>query len=84
MPHRCSARRTGVRIGIDQFQVVGNAHVLPGIPLDPYVLRTRIHFLAMTGAHVFWLGYPAWERSAPVALVNVRPLEELIEVSTIS
>lgn len=81
---RIHRRQHRVRIETGQFQIVGNAHVLPGIRLDPYVLRTRMHFLAVTDAHVSSMGDPAWERSAPVVLVNVRPVAELTEVLTIS
>jgi hypothetical protein len=81
---RVHRRQHRVRIETGQFQIVGNAHVLPGIRLDPYVLRTRMHFLAVTDAHVSSLGDPAWERSALVVLVNVRPVAGLREVLTIS
>lgn len=81
---RVNRRQHRVRIETGQFHVVGNAHVLPGIQLDPYVLRTRMHFLAVTDAHVSSMGDPAWERSAPVVLVNVRPVAGLREVLTIS
>jgi hypothetical protein len=43
-----------------------------------------MHFLAITGAHVSSMGDPAWERSASVVLVNVRPIDGLKEVLTIS
>jgi hypothetical protein len=81
---RINRRQHRVRIETGQFQIVGNAHVLPGVRLDPYVLRTRMHFLAVTDAHVSSLGDPAWERSASVVLVNVRPVAGLREVLTIS
>jgi hypothetical protein len=82
---RVHRRQHRVRIRTGQFRIVGNAHVLPGIRLDhPYVLRSRMHFLAITDAHVSSLGDPAWERSAPVVLVNIRPVEDLKEVVTIS
>ena len=81
---RVHRRQHRVRIETGQFKIAGNAHVLPGIKLDPYVLRSRMHFLAITGAHVSAIGDPAWERSAPVVLVNVRPIEDLREVVTIS
>ena len=81
---RIHRRQHRVRIETGQFQIVGNAHALPGVRLDPYVLRTRMHFLAITGAHVSSMGDPAWERSVPVVLVNVRPIEGLTEVLTIS
>jgi hypothetical protein len=81
---RVHRRQHRVRIQTGSFQIVGNAHVLPGVGLDLYVLRSRMRFLAVTNAHVSAAGDTAWERSAPVVLVNVRPVEDLTEVLTIS
>jgi hypothetical protein len=81
---RIHRRQHRVRIETGHFQIVGNAHVLPGIKLDPYVLRSRMTFLAITDAYVVSIGDPAWERRAPVVLVNVRPIAGLKEVVTIS
>ena len=76
-PHR-------VRIGTGPYLIVGTAHVLPGIKLDPYVLRSRMRFLALTSAHVSSTSDPLWERAAAVVLVNVQPVHDLTEVLTIS
>ena len=76
-------RKHRVRIRTGPFEVVGTAHVLPGTALDPYVLRSRMHFLALTDAHLYGSNPPI-ERSAPVVLVNVRPVKELLEVLPIS
>jgi hypothetical protein len=81
---RVHRRKHRVRIQIGQFHIAGDAHALPGIRLDPYVLRQRMHFLAITDAHVSSMAEPVWERSAPVVLVNVRPVQDLREVLTIS
>jgi hypothetical protein len=81
---RIHRRKHRVRIQIGQFHIAGDAHALPGIRLDPYVLRQRMHFLAITDAHVSFMAEPVWERSAPVVLVNVRPVQDLREVLTIS
>jgi hypothetical protein len=81
---RVHRRKHRVRIQIGQFHIVGDAHALPGIRLDPYVLRQRMHFLAITDAHVSSMAEPEWERSAPVVLVNVRPVQDLREVLKIS
>lgn len=77
-------RQHRVRISTGPYHVTGRAHVLPGIPLDPYVLRARMTFLAVTDAEVYAAEGVAWERAAPVVLVNVRPSVDLIEVLTIS
>jgi hypothetical protein len=81
---RVHRRKHRVRIQIGQFHIVGDAHALPGIRLDPYVLRQRMHFLAITDAVVSSMADPVWDRSAPVVLVNVRPVQALREVLKIS
>lgn len=77
-------RQHRVRIRTGPFSFFGTAHVLPGTKLDRYVLQSRMRFLAVTNAHVYSEADPAWERRARVVLVNVRPLEDLTEVQTIS
>lgn len=81
---RIHRRQHRVRINTGPYQMIGNAHVLPGVKLDPFVLRARMRFLALTQAHVLSTIDPAWERAAAVVLVNVRPLTDLTEVVTIS
>jgi hypothetical protein len=82
---RVHRRQHRVRIGTGPFEVTGIAHVLPGIGLDPYVLRTRTRFLALTDAAVVHtMGPVPWERGARVVLVNVHPIRDLREVVTIS
>jgi hypothetical protein len=77
-------RQHRVRIRTGPFQITGNAHVLPGTKLDPYVLQTRMRFMAVTSAEVSSTADPAWERRAAVVLVNVGPIQDLTEVLTIS
>lgn len=77
-------RQHRIRIGTGPYRIVGTAHVLPGMKLDPYVLRSRMRFLALTDAYVTSTTDPLWERTARVVLVNVQPLEDLTEVLTIS
>jgi hypothetical protein len=75
-------RRVLMRTG--DFEILGQVHLLPGVELSPYALATRVHFLPVTKAMVRSTIDPFWERSADVILVNVRPLEDLREVVTIS
>jgi hypothetical protein len=75
-------RRVLMRTG--EFEIVGTAHLLPGTELSPFALATRVHFMPVTKATVRSTNDPFWERSADVVLVNVRPLEDLREVVTIS
>jgi hypothetical protein len=81
---RLHRRQHRVRISTGPYHVTGHAHVLPGIALDPYVLRRRMAFLAVTDAEIFSAQAEPWERTARVVLVNVRPAVDLIEVTTIS
>lgn len=81
---RIHRRQHRVRIQTGPFQITGNAHVLPGTALDAYALQTRMHFLAVTNAQVYGMVDSAFERAAPVVLVNVRPIEDLTEVLTLS
>jgi len=81
---RIHRRQHRVRITTGPYVVVGNAHVPPGVGLDAYALQKRIKFLAVTQAAVYSNADPALERMAQVVLVNVRTVEELTEVLTIS
>ena len=87
VPHpqrRVHRRQRRVRLHTGDFEIVGQVHLLPGVELDPYALATRLRFMPVTQAAVHSLIDPFWERSADVILVNVRPLEDLREVVTIS
>ena len=82
---RVHRQKHRVRIQTGQFEISGIAHVLPGIKLDPYVLRSRMRFLALTDAYARDMGAdPPWERWANVVLVNTRPVRDLEAVVTIS
>ncbi len=81
---RVHHRRSRVRILTGRYEVVGSAHHLPGTTLDPYVLRTRIRFIALTDATVRTTCQPYLERSAPVVLVNVGPIQDLKQVITVA
>lgn len=77
-------RQHRVRITTGPYVVVGNAHVPPGVGLDAYALQKRIKFLAVTQVAVYSTVDPALERMARVVLVNIRTVEELTEVLTLS
>lgn len=61
---------------VGPYVVEGIVHLPPGMPLDPYLLRTRQHFMPMTHAVV---GDPSRETGTtyPVVLVNVWNVSEL-------
>lgn len=81
---RVHRRQHRVRISTGPYVVIGNAHVPPGVGLDAYALQKRIKFLAVTRAAVYSNADPALERMARVVLVNIRTVEELTEVLTIT
>jgi hypothetical protein len=81
---RVHRRQHRVRITTGPYQLVGNAHLPPGAELHSYALQRRIKFLAVTDVSAYSTVDPAFERMAPVVLVNVGPIEELTEVLRIS
>jgi len=81
---RVHRRHSRVRILTSRYEVIGTAHHLPGGSLDPFVLRTRQRFIAVTDASVRTTSQPYFERDAPVILVNVSPITELKQVLTLS
>jgi hypothetical protein len=81
---RVHRRRSRVRILTSRYEVIGTAHHLPGSSLDPYVLRTRHRFIAVTDASVRTVTQPYLERNASVVLVNVGPIAELKQVITLT
>ena len=81
---RVHRRQHRVRITTGPYVVVGNAHLPPGVDLDAYALQKRIRFLAVTKALVYASTDAAFERAAPVVLVNIGPISDLTEVLTIS
>jgi hypothetical protein len=62
---------------VGSYVVTGVAHLQPGAGLDPYLLRTRQHFLPMTNAVVTHRTDPSVEHQLPVVIVNVGNLTEL-------
>jgi hypothetical protein len=81
---RVHRRQRRVLLRTGDFEIVGRAHLLPGVELNRFALATHVRFLPVTQAAVHSLTEPYWERSADVILVNVQPLEDLREVVTIS
>jgi hypothetical protein len=67
---RIHRKRHRVQLDVSPFQVVGTAHMPPGSMLDPYLLRTRTAFVAVTDAVVRLPDTPSFVRLAEVVLVN--------------
>jgi hypothetical protein len=74
---RIHRRKHGLVALVGPYVVTGLAHLQPGVPLDPYLLRTRQHFLPMTEVSVTSRIDPTMEQRLPVVIVNVRNLMEL-------
>lgn len=81
---RVHRRQRRVLLRTGEFEIVGQMHVLPGVELSPFALAKHVHFMPVTNAAVHSTIDPFWERSADVILVNVRPLNGLREVLTLS
>jgi len=81
---RIHRRQHRVRIRTGPVTLTGTAHVLPGVTLDAYALRRQMRFLALTDVQMYVDLSTPFERAAPVVLVNVRPVNDLTEVTTIS
>ncbi len=79
--HR-SKRRVLARVG--QYSVEGIVHMPPGMPLDPYLLRTRQHFLPMTRAVVSSSDESESGDLYQVVLANVFNLAELRTLVTLA
>lgn len=79
--HRHSRR---VQITIEPFQITGTLHVRPGIALDHYLVRSPRRFIPLTSAVALFRGDPAWERVAPVVLVNAKRITYLSDLVSIA
>lgn len=63
--------RRPLRARVGPYQVQAMAHLISGIRLDPYIVRTGRTFLAVTQASVTSELEPALEARHPVLLLNV-------------
>jgi hypothetical protein len=75
---------TGAGAAPEKSWSPGRRTCCPASDSDPFVLRSRMRFVALTDAHVSSLSDPAWETATGVLLVNVRPIADLKEVTTIN
>jgi hypothetical protein len=75
-------RRVLARVG--PYDVIGTAHTIPGIDLEPTLLRTRQHFLAITGAYIRDAREPDFEQDLAVAIVHVGNTTDLEALDILS
>lgn len=80
---RIHRKRRRVLLRVGPFFVIGTAHLPPGTDLDPYVLRTRAGFVAVTEALVRYTGEPIFERGASVVLVNTSAMTNAEDLLTV-
>ncbi|HET8762727.1 MAG TPA: hypothetical protein VFM12_04885 [Gemmatimonadales bacterium] len=74
---RVRRQRERVLIEVGAYTVTGTTHLPPGAALEPYLLRTRQHFLPVTQAVVRSSVLPNFEETLAIALVNVGNLDHL-------
>jgi hypothetical protein len=81
---RVHRKQRRVRIAAGDFEITGVAHVPPGNDLAAYLRRSGVRFLPLTNAVAYSRADPAWERVAPVLLVNAKHMSDVTEVVTIA
>jgi hypothetical protein len=81
---RIHRKRHRVQLDVGPFRVMGTAHIPPGSTLDPYLLRTRTSFVAVTDAVVRFPDDPTFERLAEVVLVNTAAITAIDQMLTLT
>ena len=80
---RLHRRQQRARISIGDFIVTGNLHLPSGVTHQEYRARRPVAFLPVTQATAYSTTDPAWERVAPVLLVNSTRVTDIQDVLTI-
>ncbi len=83
-PRRIHRQKHRVLASLGPYTVEGIAYLAPGAPLDPYLLRTRQRFMAMTNAIISTADDPDIGEPVSVAIVNVNNVDELRALLTIA
>jgi hypothetical protein len=83
-PRKIHRHKRRVRALVGRYTVEGVAHLPPGMPLDPYLLRTRQPFVALTDVILSDGDEREGGETHPVAIINVNNLEELHALLTIA
>lgn len=83
-PRRIHRHKRRVRILLGRYTVEGVAHLPPGMPLDPFLLRTRQHFVAVTDAIVTDADERDGGETHPVVILNVHNMQELHALLTLA
>jgi hypothetical protein len=80
---RVHRRQQRVKLTVGDFEVTGNLHLPPGATFDQYRGRRTATFVPVTKASAFANSDPAWERIAPVLLVNAKHVRDVRDVLSI-
>ena len=80
---RVHRRQHRVRVTIGDFEITGNLHLPPGASFDEYRMRRTSTFVPLTKATAFANSNPAWERIAPVLLINASHVRDVRDVLSI-
>ena len=83
-PRRIHRHKRRVRILLGRYTVEGVAHLPPGMPLDPFLLRTRQRFVAVTDAIVTGEDERDGGEMHPVVILNVHNMQELHALLTLA
>ena len=67
-----------------QYVVRGLVHMVPGIALDPFLARSRQHFLPLTDTRVTSLERPEIDERHPALLVNVRSTAQRLKLEVLA
>ncbi|MEA2652481.1 MAG: hypothetical protein QOI85_2202 [Chloroflexota bacterium] len=66
------------------YVVRGLVHQVPGIALDPFLARSRQHFLALTDTRVTSTERPEIDERHPALLVNVRSTAQQLKLEVLA
>ena len=83
-PRRIHRHKRRIRILLGPYTVEGVAHLPPGMPLDPFLLRTRQRFVAVTDAIVTGEDERDGGENHPVVILNVNNMQELHVLLTLA
>jgi hypothetical protein len=81
---RLHRQKHRVVIDVGPCEVTGTAHLIPGVALDLYLLRTRQRFLPVTAASIAFRDAPWEERTVDVAIVNVGNITAVQKLLTLA
>ena len=79
--HRVKRR---ILVHSGNYTVRGMVHMVAGLALDPFLARSRQHFLAVTDVSVTNVDRPELEERHPTLLVNVRSPKQRLKLEVLT